>query len=212
MNSVITHTIHSLCPSPTKTDATIRNFTDFIMLDINITHIPRSNGETSPVLNPNFREIAIIDLLVCAYFPAVSRIIRQMRFVSNRRKATGQQTISCNIAKETTTNNTALHRFLIIQSGRTQMFKSATLKINLPGSSYPDSSRRTTQPSLIIQRMIQIIPLHLRINPVPIRQIHTCLKRHMSFLRRTHPRSIRKSNFLKANMTHRTIQSTFYLY
>ena len=182
------------------------------MLDINITHIPRSNGETSPVLNPNFREIAIIDLLVCTYFPAVSRIIRQMRFVSSRRKTTGQQTISCNIAKETTTNNTTLHRFFIIQSGRTQMFKSATLKINLPGSSYSDSSRRTTQPSLIIQRMIQIIPLHFWINPVPIRQIHTCLKRHMSFLRRTHPRSIRKSNFLKTNMTHRMIQSTFYLY
>ena len=74
MYSVITHTIHSLRPSPTKADATIRHFTDFIMLDIDVPYISRSNGKTSPIFIAYFREIAVIDLLLCAYFPTISRI------------------------------------------------------------------------------------------------------------------------------------------
>ena len=86
MYSVITHTIHSLRPSPTKADATIRHFTDFIMLDIDVPYISRSNGKTSPIFIAYFREIAIIDLLLCAYFPTISRIVWQMRFMGSRRK------------------------------------------------------------------------------------------------------------------------------
>ena len=86
MYSVITHTIHSLRPSPTKADATIRHFTDFIMLDIDVPYISRSNGKTSPIFIAYFREIAVIDLLLCAYFPTISRIVWQMRFMGSRRK------------------------------------------------------------------------------------------------------------------------------
>ena len=86
MYSVITHTIHSLRPSPTKTDTTIRHFTDFIMLDIDVSYISRSNGKASPIFIAYFREIAIIDLLLCAYFPTISRIVWQMRLMGSRRK------------------------------------------------------------------------------------------------------------------------------
>ena len=86
MYMVIAHTIYCLRPSPTKADTTIRNFTNLVMLYMYIPHVSCRNSETSPVFITNFCKIAIIDLLICAYFPTVSRFIRQMCFMGSRRK------------------------------------------------------------------------------------------------------------------------------
>ena len=135
-----------------------------------------------------------------------------MRFVSSRRKATDQQSISGNVTEKTSTNHPAMCSLLIIQSGRAQMFKTATFEINLIGSNHPDSRSRSSQPSLVIQRMIQIIPLHLRFDAVTVCEIHPCLERNMTFFGRTHPGSIRESDVFKANIRNRTIQRSCYLH
>ena len=76
MNSVISHTIHRLRPSPPEADTAIRHFTDLIMFHIDIADLSRSDGKASPIFIANFSKIAIIDLLMCTYFPTVGRIIR----------------------------------------------------------------------------------------------------------------------------------------
>ena len=117
VHSVVTHTVHCLRPAPAKADAAIRNFADFIVFYINISHIPRKDCKTSPIFITHFGKVAITDLLMRAYFPKVGRVVRQMCFMGSRRETADHQSVPRNITKKTATNDTALHGFFIIQPG-----------------------------------------------------------------------------------------------
>ena len=105
-----------------------------------------------------------------------------------------------------------MHRFFIIQPCGAQMFEMAAFKVYHPGSNHPNCRRRTSQPALVIQRMIPVIPFHLRGDAIPVRQIHAGLKGDVPFRRRTHPGGMGESDPLETKISNRAIQSTFNLH
>ena len=84
MNLIILHTIHCLSPSPAKADTAIRHFAYFIVHDMDVAYISRSNGKTTPIFVTRLRKITVVNPLMCTHFTTVGRIVRKMCLVSSR--------------------------------------------------------------------------------------------------------------------------------
>ena len=76
MYGVITHTPHSAVPTPSQTNGCIRNLTDRIMCNINITNKSGTDSMCSPVFISHISDIIIHYIQSAAHFTFICRIIR----------------------------------------------------------------------------------------------------------------------------------------
>ena len=182
MNTVVTHTVHRLCPSPSQADTGIGYLAYLVMLYVDVFHISGTDSQTTPILVRDIREVVVCNVLMRTNFAQVCRVIRIMRLMSCRREAARYQTVARNVTEKTTLHLTAVSTVNIIQCGRTHMLERTIGKVYRVTAGNPNSSRRTSQPALIIQFVIAIVTNHLRTEFVAVCQIHTCLQRYMTFL------------------------------
>ena len=201
VHPIILHAHQVAVPSPSEGDTRVADVVDGVVLDGDATDIAGTDGHTAPVFVGDILEQRLLHRLRRTHLAEVGGLIGQVGLQSGGRERAAHVTVHGDIAERATADAATLAAGDIIEPRSAEMTEGASFETDILTPADFNSGIGTSQPSLVVE-LVVVRTVYLRTKLVGLRQIHTCLKGHMTLHRRTHPCGVRERHTFYIYITH----------